>query len=100
MAESPDLERLFPFPNVVLFPKGILPVYVFEPRYRAMMAHALQGDQTVCVALFKPGWEADYHGSPEVYPIGCVGRVVQHQLLEGGRYAVTLQGETKVAIEG
>jgi len=100
MAELLDLEPLFPLPNVVLFPKGILPLYVFEPRYRKMMEDALQGGQTICMALLQPGWEADYHGSPEVYPVACVGRVVQHQLLEGGRYSVILQGETKVAIEG
>lgn len=99
MAELLDLEPLFPLPNVVLFPKGILPLYVFEPRYRTMMADALQGGQTICMTLLQPGWEADYHGSPEVYRVACVGRVVHHQRLEGGRYNVTLQGETKVAIE-
>jgi uncharacterized protein len=100
MPATPDLQPLFPLPNVVLFPKGILPLHIFEPRYRTMMADALKGDQTICMALLKPGWEADYHGSPEVYRVACVGRVVQHEVLDGGRYNVTLQGETKVAIEG
>jgi Lon protease-like protein len=100
MAEKVDLQPLFPLPNVVLFPKGILPLHVFEPRYRAMMADALRVGQTICMALLRPGWEADYHGSPEVYRVACVGRVVQHQMLEDGRYNVTLHGETKVEIEG
>jgi hypothetical protein len=100
MAESHDLEPLFPLPNVVLFPRGMLPLHVFEPRYRTMMADALRGGQTICMALLQPGWEADYLGSPEVYRVACVGRVVQHQRLEGGRYDVTLHGETKVSIEG
>jgi Lon protease-like protein len=47
MAELLDLEPLFPLPNVVLFPKGILPLYVFEPRYRSMMADAPHGGQTI-----------------------------------------------------
>jgi Lon protease-like protein len=47
MAELIDLEPLFPLPNVVLFPKGILPLYVFEHRYRSMMADALQVGQTI-----------------------------------------------------
>jgi Lon protease-like protein len=100
MAATPDLQPLFPLPNVVLFPKGVLALHVFEPRYRTMMADVLKGDQSLCMALLKPGWEADYHGSPEVYGVACVGRVVQHHLLEGGRYNVTLRGEAKVVIEG
>jgi Lon protease-like protein len=100
VAEPFDLQPLFPLPNVVLFPKAILPLHIFEPRYRTMMSDALQGSQTICMALLQPGWEADYHGSPEVYPVGCVGRVVQHQRLEDGRYNIALHGESKVAIEG
>lgn len=100
MAEIPDLKPLFPLPNVVLFPRVLLPLHVFEPRYRLMMDEVLKGDQTLCMALLKPGWEGDYYGSPPVHEIGCVGRVVQHQLLPDGRYNVTLQGERKVVVEG
>jgi uncharacterized protein len=100
VAELSDLQPLFPLPNVVLFPKAILPLHIFEPRYRTMMADALQGGQTLCMALLQPGWEADYHGSPAVRPVACVGRVVQHQRLDDGRYNIALHGEAKVAIEG
>lgn len=77
-----------------------MPLHIFEPRYRTMMDDALRGRQTICMTLLKPGWEADYHGAPEVYRVGCIGRVVQHQRLEDGRYNIALHGETKVAIEG
>lgn len=77
-----------------------MPLHVFEPRYRLMMAEALKGGQTLCIALLKPGWEADYHGSPGVHEVACLARVLQHQLLADGRYNVTLHGEMKVAIEG
>ena len=100
MAEPFDLQPLFPLPSVVHFPKAILPLHIFEPRYRTMMSDALEGNQTICVALLKPGWEADYDGAPEVHPIACVGRVVQHQKLDDGRYNIALHGEAKVAIEG
>lgn len=96
----PDLQPLFPLPNVVLFPKGILPLHIFEPRYRTMMADALRGNQTLCMVLLRPGWEADYQGTPAVYGTACVGRVVQHQMLDDGRYNIALHGETKVVIEG
>ena len=99
MTDLLDQQPLFPLPNVVLFPKGFLPLHVFEPRYRTMMDEVLRGGQTICMALLKPGWEADYQGAPPVYDTACVGRVVQHQLLPDGRYTVTLRGESKVAIE-
>lgn len=98
MTENPELEPLFPLPNVVLFPQTILPLHVFEPRYRLMMEHALKGDQSLVIALLEPGWESDYYGTPPVCGIGCVGRIVQHRRLPDGRYDLTLHGERKVAI--
>lgn len=100
MTENPELEPLFPLPNVVLFPQTVLPLHVFEPRYRLMMEHVLQGGQTMVIALLKPGWEANYYGTPPVWEIGCLGRVVQHQRLPDGRFNLTLLGERKVTIDG
>jgi len=90
---------LFPLPDVVFFPKTLLPLHVYEPRYRALASEALEQDRIICTALLKPGWESDYYGSPEVYPVGCVGRIVQHQKLPDGRYNITLDGIAKVRIE-
>jgi uncharacterized protein len=90
---------LFPLPDVVFFPKTLLPLHVYEPRYRALASEALEQDGLICTALLKPGWESDYYGSPEVYPVGCVGKIVQHQKLPDGRYNITLDGVAKVSIE-
>jgi Lon protease-like protein len=90
---------LFPLPDVVFFPKTLLPLHVYEPRYRTLASEALEQDRIICTALLKPGWESDYYGSPEVYPVGCVGKIVQHQMLPDGRYNITLDGITKVRIE-
>jgi uncharacterized protein len=90
---------LFPLPDVVFFPKTLLPLHVYEPRYRALASEALEQDGIICTALLKPGWESDYYGSPEVYPVGCVGKIVQHQKLPDGRYNITLGGIAKVSIE-
>ena len=65
-----------------------------------MMDEVIQGGQSICMALLKPGWEAEYYGSPEVHAVACVGKVVSHQLLADGRYNLTLHGEYKVAIQG
>ena len=90
---------LFPLPDVVFFPKTLLPLHVYEPRYRALASEALEQDRIICTALLKPGWESDYYGSPEVYPVGCLGKIVQHQKLPDGRYNITLDGIAKVSIE-
>jgi Lon protease-like protein len=94
-----DVTPLFPLPDVVFFPKTLLPLHVYEPRYRALASEALEQDRIICTALLKPGWESDYYGSPEVYPVGCVGKIVQHQKLPDGRYNITLGGIVKVSIE-
>lgn len=77
----------------------MLPLHVFEPRYRLMMDEVMKGGQSVVIALLKPGWEADYYGSPEVHPVGCLGKIVQHQELADGRYNIMVHGEAKVRIE-
>ena len=84
---------------MVLFPKTVLALHVFEPRYRLMMDEVLKGSQSIVIALLKPGWEADYHGTPEVHTVGCTGKIVQHQELPDGRYNITVHGESKVQIE-
>jgi Lon protease-like protein len=88
----PRLLPLFPLPNVVLFPSIPLPLHVFEPRYRKMVADALATHRTIGVILLRPGYEADYQGRPPVYPIGCAGLIQQHEQLEDGRYTILLHG--------
>ena len=66
--------RLFPLPNLVLFPHVMQPLHIFEPRYREMTADALATDRLIALALLQPGWEADYDGKPAVYPVACLGR--------------------------
>jgi len=99
VTDPSNVTPLFPLPDVVFFPKTLLPLHVYEPRYRALASEALEQDRIICTALLKPGWESDYYGSPEVYPVGCVGKIVQHQKLPDGRYNITLDGIAKVRIE-
>jgi Lon protease-like protein len=99
VADDLESQPVFPLPNVVLFPKTMLPLHVFEPRYRLMMDEVVKGGQKVVIALLRPGWEADYYGAPEVHPVACIGRIVQHQELADGRYNIMLHGEDKVHIE-
>jgi Lon protease-like protein len=87
-----DLLPLFPLPNVVLFPNVFLPLHIFEPRYREMVADALNGDRLIGMVLLKPGWEHEYEGRPAVYPIGCSGVMTHAERLGDGRYNIMLRG--------
>ncbi len=90
---------LFPLPNVVLFPAALLPLHIFEPRYRAMVADALENDRLIGMVMLRPGWEPKYEGAPPVYPIGCAGFITHADRLPDGRYNILLRGQEKFRIE-
>lgn len=87
-----DLLPLFPLPTTVLFPNIFLPLHIFEPRYRAMIADAVDSDRLIGMVLLKPGWERDYEGQPAVYPVGCSGVLTHVEQLRDGCYNVVLRG--------
>jgi uncharacterized protein len=87
-----DFLPLFPLPNVVLFPNVFLPLHIFEPRYREMIADALNSDRMIGMVLLRPGWERDYEGRPPVYPTGCSGVITHAERLPDGRYDIVLRG--------
>jgi Lon protease-like protein len=82
----------------VLFPDVPLPLHVFEPRYRALVMDALGSHRTIGVTLLKPGYQADYHGSPPIYPLGCAGTIVEQERLEDGRYNIVLHGRERFRV--
>jgi uncharacterized protein len=98
MSMLPPAIPIFPLPNVVLFPNVFLPLHIFEPRYRRMVADALEGDRLIGMVLLRPGWEADYEGRPAVYPIGCAGLITHAEPLADGRYNIVLRGLEKFRI--
>jgi Lon protease-like protein len=91
---------LFPLPNVVLFPATLLPLHIFEPRYRAMVRDALDGERMIGMVMLRPGWEPDYERTPEVYSVGCAGFITHADRLPDGRYNIMLRGLEKFRIAG
>jgi uncharacterized protein len=87
-----DLLPLFPLPNVVLFPNVFLPLHIFEPRYREMVADAVASDRMIGMVLLRPGWDRDYEGTPPVYPVGCSGVITHVEALADGRFNIVLRG--------
>jgi uncharacterized protein len=98
--EAQDLAELsiFPLPQVTLFPGGVLPLHVFEPRYREMVRHALAGRGLIAVARLKPGFESDYEGRPPVLEVCGVGAIETCNERNDGRFDLTLRGLSRVRI--
>jgi Lon protease-like protein len=94
------LARLFPLSDLVLFPHVAQPLHIFEPRYRQMLADALEGDRLIAMALLSPGGEAGDEKRLPIYPVVCLGRVFQEQRLPDGRYNLLLQGLRRARILG
>lgn len=86
---------VFPLPNAVLFPGAVLPLHVFEARYRKMVGDALAGDRRLGIALLKRGWEEDYEGNPPIHSLVGFGVIETAGQLRDGRYLLRLRGEGK-----
>jgi uncharacterized protein len=89
---------IFPLPTVVLFPNVFLPLHIFEPRYRQMVAESLAGDRIIGMVLLRPGYENEYEGAPPVYATGCSGLITHADQLEDGNYNLVLRGLEKFSI--
>ena len=90
--------RLFPLPNLVLFPHVMQPLHIFEERYVEMFRDAIDADRLIAMALLQPGWENDYEGRPPIAPVACLGRVVTWQTQENSHYNLLLLGLRRVRI--
>jgi Lon protease-like protein len=82
----------------MLFPGVSRPLYIFEARYRAMVADALKGDRIIGMTTLKPGFDANYGGRPPIYEIGCAGVITSVEELPNGRYNIVLRGLTKFRV--
>ena len=90
---------VFPLDQVALLPQQILPLHIFEPRYKDMVSDALDGAGQIAMATFRGDrWRTDYHGRPPVRPAVCIGQIVQHESLDDGRYNILLQGVCRARI--
>src|SRR5882672_6917792 len=99
---APALEALpiFPLPQTVLFPAALLPLHVFEPRYRAMVKDCLLTHKAMAIALIRDGGErsvdlpagAARRRHPIIEPVAGVGVIIDHVQLADGRYNILLQG--------
>ena len=90
---------IFPLPDLALFPNTLLPLHIFEPRYRAMVTDALARDRRLAIVGLKPGYEGDYAGHPAVHEVAGLGRIVKCERMATGRFNLLLKGELRIRIE-
>jgi ATP-dependent Lon protease len=90
--------RLFPLPNLVLFPHVIQALHIFEPRYCEMLSEALESDHLIAMALLDSGWENHYHAQPRISDIVCIGRIISHSPTGDGRHNLFLAGIRRARI--
>ncbi|MDP2313988.1 MAG: LON peptidase substrate-binding domain-containing protein [Pseudomonadota bacterium] len=89
---------LFPLPGTVLLPGSLLPLHVFEPRYRQLVADCLRDQRPLSVCQVNPEDAEDTAGSPRILPYAGVGIIGAHQELPDGRYNVLVQPVGRIRI--
>jgi len=92
VAESPTIIPIFPLPNLVLFPGLSVPLHIFEPRYREMIADVSDTHGMIGMMLLKAEWEQDKDNFPDIFEVGCAGRIGGLVRLPDGRYNLQLEG--------
>ena len=99
MAPAVMVVPIFPLPEVTFFPHTLLPLHVFEARYRAMVMDVLARDRRLAIVKLRPGYEAQYEAKPAVHPVGGVGEVVSWERLANGRYNILVRGDARIRID-
>ncbi|MEA2950626.1 MAG: uncharacterized protein QOJ96_146 [Alphaproteobacteria bacterium] len=98
-ADLPEVIPVFPLPGALLLPRGQLPLNIFEPRYLAMIDDSLRDGHRL-IGMIQP--DATHPGSadkPNLYKVGCVGRITQIAETGDGRYVLQLTGMARFRIE-
>ncbi len=90
--------RLFPLPNLVMFPHVVQPLHIFEPRYLEMVEDALEGDRLIAMAHLVEGWQHDQTDTPAIAATTCIGRIVSHTRLDDGKLNILLLGLRRAKI--
>ncbi len=95
---DPQLVRVFPLDGAVLLPGALLPLHIFEPRYRQMVEDALAGDQRIAMAM---PLEDERVGAPppEIAATIGIGRIVANKKFDDGRYHIVLEGESRARVQ-
>jgi Lon protease-like protein len=102
LAFSPDqfsgTARVFPLPNLVMFPHVMQALHIFEPRYRALFEEAIDDDRLIALSVLAAGWQQDYEGRPPLRSTACLCRIATHQKTDEGTYNVLVLGVRRLRL--
>ena len=90
MNNFPDTIPVFPLSNFIIFPKTTVPLNIFEPRYIEMVNDCMKSDK--CIGMIQPKTTKDNVQIPELYKIGCLGKITAFKETDEGRYIIELKG--------
>ncbi|HKA86137.1 MAG TPA: LON peptidase substrate-binding domain-containing protein [Haliangiales bacterium] len=93
-----DALPVFPLPDLVFFPGTLLPLHIFEPRYREMIADVLAGARPLAVVRIVKGHEAAQAGQPPICDVAGAGVLVGSDRLPDGRYNIMVRGVARVRV--
>jgi len=90
---------VFPLPGMVLFPRVVVPLHIFEPRYRQMLREILDSHGRVAMALAVPGGDVDHEATWEISPTVGVGKVLTYRKNDDGTSDILLVGDVRGRVE-
>ncbi|MFG0261376.1 MAG: LON peptidase substrate-binding domain-containing protein, partial [Novipirellula sp. JB048] len=90
--------RLFPLPELVMFPHAMQPLHLFEPRYCELLRESLASDRLIAMATLTGGISTLADGAPPIATTVCIGRIVSHAELENDRHNILLVGVKRATI--
>lgn len=90
---GPGRLSIFPLGGALLLPRAYLPLHIFEPRYRALVQDSLIRDRRIGMVQPRGGGPV-----PPLFDVGCIGRIIDVQAMEDGRYNIVLEGTTRFTI--
>jgi ATP-dependent Lon protease len=94
-----DEVAVFPLPQVVLFPGALMPLHVFEPRYRTMTRDVLASSRRICIAQIPEDHDLDDFGQPSIASVAGVGEIVKCDALADGRFNILVEGKARARVE-
>ena len=93
MKNLPTKLPVFPLSNFIIFPKTTVPLNIFEPRYIDMINDSMQSDKLI--GMIQPKNSLDKKNRPELYEIGCAGKITSFNETQDGRFLIELKGLTR-----
>jgi len=86
----PEKIPVFPLSNFIIFPKTVVPLNIFEPRYVDMINDSMKSNKII--GMIQPKSYGYQKVQPELHGVGCIGKITSFRETEDGRYLIELKG--------